>query len=107
MEITKQSIHNRNAIIDEVLDYIINGESAPSNTPEWLDFQPGLEPLISVFQIECPKLHFEWNSSNDCMYSDINAERVSFHALLATQCPMPCVIQNKPIDLIFLEPSIQ
>lgn len=79
MMIIRQSIDNLDAIVDEVLEYVRNEETEPAKAREWIEIQPGLEPMISVFQLEHPTLQFEWVVSDKPAPTDIFADRISFH----------------------------
>jgi signal transduction histidine kinase len=79
MMIIRQSIDNLDAIVDEVLEYVRNEETEPSKTREWIEIQPGLEPMISVLQLEYPTLRFEWVGSGTPPPTDVYADRISFH----------------------------
>lgn len=79
MMIIRQSIDNLDAIVDEVLEYVRNEETEPSKTREWIEIQPGLEPMISVLQLEHPNLRFEWIVSGTPAPTDVYADRISFH----------------------------
>lgn len=79
MMIIRQSIDNLDAIVDEVLEYVRNEETEPAKTREWIEIQPGLEPMISVLQLEHPKLRFEWVVSGTPAPTDVFADRISFH----------------------------
>jgi two-component system sensor histidine kinase RstB len=77
MLVVQQSIDNLDAIVNEVLDYVRNEDDAMAKSREWIEIRPALMPMIQVFEIENPKLKFEWAVASDTPCTDVYAERIA------------------------------
>jgi two-component system sensor histidine kinase RstB len=79
MMVVRQSIDNLDSIVDEVLDYVRNEDDSPRKSREWIEIQPVIKPMIQVFEMEHPKLEFDWVFSGPSPCTDIYADRLVLH----------------------------
>lgn len=79
MTVVRQSIDDLDSIVDEVLDYVRNEDDSPRKSREWIEIQPGIKPMIQVFEMEHPKLEFDWVFSGPSPCRDIYADRLVLH----------------------------
>lgn len=82
MMVVRQSIDNLDDIVGEVLDYVQNEDQLPVKTREWIEIQPGLLPMIKVFELEHPHLKFEWVFAGTPICTDVYADRIPFHRVV-------------------------
>jgi len=82
MMVVRQSIDNLDDIVGEVLDYVQNEDQLPVKTREWIEIQPGLLPMIKVFELEHPHLKFEWVFAGTSVCTDVYADRIPFHRVV-------------------------
>ncbi|MEK0425837.1 MAG: Sensor protein RstB [Planctomycetota bacterium] len=82
MSVVRQSIDNLDEIVGEVLAYVQNEDDSPAKKLEWIEIQPGLIPMLKLFEAEYPHLKFEWVYPGPIVCTDLYADRIIFHRVL-------------------------
>jgi two-component system sensor histidine kinase RstB len=82
MSVVRQSIDNLDEIVEEVLAYVQNEDDSPAKKLEWIEIQPGLIPMLKLFEVEYPHLKFEWVYPDPIVCTDLYADRIIFHRVL-------------------------